>query len=531
MTKPFSLQSPEQIAKDYAGNKQQIAQAMQLGVVDPTAGVLAGMFIDRMRNAQMQEQAPQSTVAQQVMGGAPPGAPSAPPQAGGPGGLPPTAPPMTPEMGMSPEMGMAPPGPEQMPMGMADGGLATLPVPDVMFDAPSTGSYASGGLVAFSRGGEIDRERLRRALLMQESGGDYGATNREGSGAMGAYQFMPDTARGLAKRLGMEYRPELLAGAKARTEEGKAYQDKLMSAQLDDIMDFSGGDLGRAAAFHFAGPNEKGWKSKTRKYQEDIMRRYSGAKDDGKLPKRDVQDPEGRRQMREDMLGFAQDRFGALPEGGLAELEEFYRKELDPETRREQRRHDMWATLAQIGAGMAASDSPFFLQAVGQAIGAALPGASASRKERLEAERDARKGLREVLGLKRAEQKEVLQYAQDYELAEMRAEEGQIERTERRALAEQEQQWRSSEAALDRELQKEIEQARTDRARVTDLQTMINIQQNGTPEEKAALVEALKARQEFNPGAADMRQFLGMQGGGAGGAGGAGGVSFSQLPQ
>ena len=50
-TKPFTMQSPEQIAKDYAGNKQKIAEAMQMGIVDPTAGTLAGMFIDRMRSA------------------------------------------------------------------------------------------------------------------------------------------------------------------------------------------------------------------------------------------------------------------------------------------------------------------------------------------------------------------------------------------------------------------------------------------------------------------------------------------------
>ena len=78
MAKPFSIQSPEQIAKEYGGNKQKIAAAMQTGIVDPTAGVLAGMFIDRMRSAQMQEQAPKPTVAQQVMGGALPAQPAAP---------------------------------------------------------------------------------------------------------------------------------------------------------------------------------------------------------------------------------------------------------------------------------------------------------------------------------------------------------------------------------------------------------------------------------------------------------------------
>ena len=56
-TKPFSIQSPEAIAKEYGGDKQKIMQAAQMGVVDPTAAVMAGMFIDRIRTAQTAEQA------------------------------------------------------------------------------------------------------------------------------------------------------------------------------------------------------------------------------------------------------------------------------------------------------------------------------------------------------------------------------------------------------------------------------------------------------------------------------------------
>ena len=163
-TKPYRIQSPEDIAKDYGGNKQKIAQAMQMGVVDPTAGVLAGMFIDRMRSAQMQEAAPQPSVAQQVMGGAPQ-APGAPPM----GGMPPGAPPMD---GMAPPMGAPPMGAPPMgdmpmggmppgapPMGMADGGLAMLPIPETMFDEPMDGEYAGGGVVAFAGAGEVDAEQ------------------------------------------------------------------------------------------------------------------------------------------------------------------------------------------------------------------------------------------------------------------------------------------------------------------------------------------------------------------------------------
>jgi hypothetical protein len=144
MPKPFSLQAPEDIAKEYGGNKQKIAQAMQTGLIDPTAGTLAGMFIDRMRSAQMQEGAQQPSVAQQVF--APP-APPAPPM----GGMPP-----------APPMGGMPPAPPMgaSPMGMADGGLAALSVPDNMFDEPMDGEYANGGIVSFAGAGEVDYNKI-----------------------------------------------------------------------------------------------------------------------------------------------------------------------------------------------------------------------------------------------------------------------------------------------------------------------------------------------------------------------------------
>ena len=141
-TKPFSLQAPESIAKEYGGNKQKIAQAATMGLVDPTAAVLAGMFIDRMRSAQMTEQGPPQTVAQQVF--QPPVQPMpAPPMGGAPGMAPPPQMPGAPGMAPPPQMPGAP--------GMAEGGLAALPVPDDMFE--ETDDYASGGIVAFAEGG------------------------------------------------------------------------------------------------------------------------------------------------------------------------------------------------------------------------------------------------------------------------------------------------------------------------------------------------------------------------------------------
>jgi len=186
-SKPFGAQTPEQIAKDYGGNKAKIAQAMQLGIVDPTVGTLAGMFIDRMAAGAQQSQAPQGTVASQVFN------PQTPP-AQAPGGLPAIsgAPPMgagapPPDMPMPPQspQDMQPMGPGMAEGGMvafaggghlhsllpfpeaglpestgfADGGLATLPVPDDMFNSSvgdnDTQNYAPGGVVAFAEGGPL----------------------------------------------------------------------------------------------------------------------------------------------------------------------------------------------------------------------------------------------------------------------------------------------------------------------------------------------------------------------------------------
>ena len=169
MGKPFSLQSPEQIAKEYGGNKEKIRQAMAMGLVDPTAGVLGGMFIDRMRSAQSLEQGAQPTVAQQVLAPpAPASAPAAPPASGAakffsaPPPMAPQAPPMAPQ---------AP------PMGMASGGLTTLPIPDDMFDEQR---YGGGGIVAFAGGGETLVAALRAMpefgkLVEAKRAGDEGA--------------------------------------------------------------------------------------------------------------------------------------------------------------------------------------------------------------------------------------------------------------------------------------------------------------------------------------------------------------------
>lgn len=431
-TKPYRIQSPEDIAKDYGGNKQKIAEAMQMGVVDPTAGVLAGMFIDRMRSAQTQEMGQQPSVAQQVMGGAPAQAPLAP--AGGLGATPPALPPMAPEGGIGAppmEAPMEAPMMEEAPVGMAagglydppytqGGGLSDLPIPDTMFDENRDGGYANGGIVAFADGGDISLDAFRRAIIAQESGGRFGIPNAQGSGAMGLGQIMPDTARALAKRLGLPYRPDLLAGKDKAAQE---YQIALTNEATREAFEYGKGDLGKASAYYFAGPNKSRWGPKTRQYQSDIARRLGTSSGEANAvgAANSVATPalggdlassfpaayeEGARFFEKNMPAPKREARDAI----LAQIKE----DLDPEKLKKQSKQDRWATLAEIGFNMAASNSPYFLQAVGAAASAALPGAKADKKEREAKKREALRTYAEIEGLDNQEAREKVNFGLNF---------------------------------------------------------------------------------------------------------------------
>ncbi len=178
MGKPFSMQAPEDVAKEYGGNKQKIAQAAQMGILDPTTAVMAGMFIDRIREAQTQEQQQTATVAEQVF------SPKPEPEAvsqmqlaqQGLGGAPATAPKMPmaprPPRGMTfpkPSQGIAPNLPNvNMGMGATPQAAQMQALQRKMAPRPSVAGMnqlpmgpgmipraAGGGLLAFAGGGDV----------------------------------------------------------------------------------------------------------------------------------------------------------------------------------------------------------------------------------------------------------------------------------------------------------------------------------------------------------------------------------------
>ena len=126
----MSMMSPATVALKYDGNKQKIAAAVQAGLINPTVGVMAGMFIDRMRAGAAQEQAGQTTVEQDVLGAPAPQTPA---------GL--GATPQAQQLAQGQERAMAAVPP-------SGAGVAALPVDERMI--PGGEGYAGGGIVAFA---------------------------------------------------------------------------------------------------------------------------------------------------------------------------------------------------------------------------------------------------------------------------------------------------------------------------------------------------------------------------------------------
>lgn len=374
-TKPYRIQSPEDIAKDYGGNKQKIAEAMQMGIVDPTAGVLAGMFIDRMRSAQMQEQVPQSTVAQQVMGGAPVAAPLA--QAGGLGATAPAMPPMAPQGGAP--MG-PPPMPEEAPMGMAaggefdppymaGGGLSELPIPDTMFDENRNGGYSGGGIVAFASAGEA------RARFPQP--GEYGSFIEE---------------------LAVQTFPGLQVTSRQRSAAKNAQVGGVPGSfhKTGDARDFTPPE--GMSMKEFARALKAKFGSNFDVIDEgDHVHVEPGPKAGARMsiPERKVGTSQGQAESLEDFVSLAQ-RYTAPSEEELA-VEDKIRKRYEElgsdEYYEKQRKASMWEALATMGFNMASSKAPGLLQAIGEAAAATLPGAKADKKERKELRDRALDGL------------------------------------------------------------------------------------------------------------------------------------------
>jgi hypothetical protein len=477
------LNAIDGIVRQTAGNKDTIKRLIQARVISEMQGVLAGMRADEISKSGMIGKGNMPSVAEQVLNAKPPPPPAPPP----------APPPMLPQGSMPPQMGAPAPQMPMPPQGMASGGLASLPVPDDMFNSSmgdsDTQHYDTGGLVSFADGGGYGN--FKNAIIGQESGGDYKAHNTK-SGAMGKYQIVPATAASLARRLGLSYRPELMT---SDSPEGQKYQEALGEAATKEAWDYGGGDISKAAAYYQGGPNTKGWGKDNAKYRKDIERRmgslgpnarFTGS-DPTSVP--DVASVADNFELFQSLLGK---RDTKARDAYLAAVG------IDPEQSKKDKDRDLGYAL--LAASQAFNKPGPFLSNLGSALSAMGEPLREGEKSRKAEKLAGLKAAAEIENEDYQDRRSLLAPAATLSAEQLRLREGALTRKQHAGEFTTEMQERRDAAAM--QLQNALEIAKI-KVNPSDFDTMLQIQLHGTPEEKAAMEAVLKAKAAIAQGGVD----------------------------
>ena len=158
----------------------------------------------------------------------------------------------------------------QVPRG--DGGR------DVFVQDPNTGEFVAPGSSPAMGGAPgvrapMELEAVVPHVVQQESGGDYTARNTE-TGALGAYQLMPATAKSLAQRMGVPWNEGLMT---SNTAQGRQYQDILGRAAVAEALNASGGDPNVFGQYYHGGSDRSKWGPRTKQYGSEMAARITGS--------------------------------------------------------------------------------------------------------------------------------------------------------------------------------------------------------------------------------------------------------------
>lgn len=108
------------------------------------------------------------------------------------------------------------------------------------------------------------------ALINQESGGNGLAVSPKG--ALGSTQMLLGTAKQMAAKLGLPFRPDLL---KSNAKDALTYQRQLGEAYLKEGLEVTG-NARDALHYYHGGPDRRQWGPKTRGYASAILGRMGG---------------------------------------------------------------------------------------------------------------------------------------------------------------------------------------------------------------------------------------------------------------
>ena len=113
-------------------------------------------------------------------------------------------------------------------------------------------------------------DRVFGALIQQESGGNGTAVSPKG--ALGSTQMLPATAREMAAKLGVPFRPDLL---RSNDPAALDYQRRLGRAYYEEGLAKTG-NIRDALRYYHGGPNRRLWGPKTNAYADSILSSLGG---------------------------------------------------------------------------------------------------------------------------------------------------------------------------------------------------------------------------------------------------------------
>ena len=212
-------------------------------------------------------------------------------------------------------LGENPMTPKPLVVRRGDGGSDVI-YPTPPGGAPGAAPGVAPGGVPTTPGAPLTVETARPLFKAQESSGNYGAVNKD-TGALGAYQVMPNTGAAIAKQLGLAWRPDMMT----RDDPASVrYQDAIGGAAIKEALNASGGDPRTAFMYYYGGPDRSKWGPKTRQYADEMLARTGG----------------GNRQSAAPQAGgVAYSTPGAPPKptGHMATPEDYQRFQLDQNVR------------------------------------------------------------------------------------------------------------------------------------------------------------------------------------------------------
>jgi hypothetical protein len=332
-----------------------------------------------------------------------------------------------------------------------------------MFNEPTDGGYAGGGIIAFGAG----------------SPGQYG-------------KFFEDTA--------LSAIPGIRVTSRKRTPEENARVGGVPNSfhQTDDARDFvppEGMTMKQLAAALRGkfGSNfdvidegdhvhvEPGPKAGARSASSE-------ASAQSVIPERDLDTAQGRAMSVEDSVSLAQ-RF-MRPSKELLDAEDKQRARLEKmgsdEAYEEARKDSLADFMATVGLNMAASKAPGIVQMFGEAAAAALPGARADKKERKALKDRALDGLVALGARDRDRANEAFKVGVDIYKTGLEAEQAE----KLMAFRDEELTSRIIQSGLDRESAEKIAGMRT--SNPTQFESMMAIIMGGDMNQKIALEKFLK---------------------------------------